>query len=114
MKTKRLPRAKLAAMFPLTAEDLKELSNCANAVWNNIGYDVLQAVGEGDAESASLSRRDVIEIVVDADRLAEEVRRSTHATPALKALFPEPWNREAADYRDLLLRDIFTFPTYGL
>ena len=94
---KRLPRAKLATMFPLTAEDLTELSHCANAVWNNIGFDVLQAVGDGNAEAASISRRDVIEIVVDADRLAEEVRQSKRSTPALKALFLEPWERNAAD-----------------
>jgi len=109
MRPKRLPRAKLATLFPLTSFDLALLADCAHSVWDNIGFDVLQAMPRQE-----MKRRDVIEVVVDADRLADEVRRHQAATPALRALFPVWWTREAADYRDLLLHDIFTDRVYGL
>jgi hypothetical protein len=108
-RPKRLPKTKLATLFPLSPIDLLVLANCAHAVWNNIGFDVLEGVPR-----QTISRAAVIEVVVDADRLAEQVRRDARASDALKALFPNAWDRNAADYRDLLLRDVFQYSTYGM
>ena len=114
---KRLPRAKLAALFPLTDDEIRKLHQIADTIWNQIGYDVLQATvacDGGSINSVTLSRDEVIEVVMDADRLAEEVRQATDATPALRRLFPREWDQHASDYVRLLLKDGFTFGRYGL
>lgn len=114
---KRLTRTALAKLFPLTEAEVRKLHQIADGVWNHIGYDVLQATADcdgGSVESVTISRNDVIEIVMDADRLAEEVRQATDATPALRRLFPREWDQNASDYVRLLLKDAFTFGRYGL
>jgi len=48
----------------VTDELIKKIACLMNAVWQTIGGDILQAVGEGD-----VPRAEVIECVTDADRL---------------------------------------------
>ena len=106
---RKLTRKELAAKFPLTEADLKELRDSALQVWNDIGYDVLQAMPRNEMKKA-----EVIEVVLDANRFSEEVRLSTRTSPQLKALFPAIWNRDAHDYVHLLMKDIFIDRVYGM
>jgi hypothetical protein len=52
----RLSRKALAAMFPLTADEVRKFHQIADSVWNHIGYDVLQAVAESNGRDADRTR----------------------------------------------------------
>ena len=75
----------LAATYPLTAEEKQVLFSAAHAVWNYIGCDCF-----GEGMPKSMPRSQVIELVLDADRLAEQLhRRPERLTGALAAMFPK-------------------------
>ena len=88
----------------MTDEQMKQIARAANAVWQYIGDDIL-AVSEGP----SIPRDDVIEVVIDADRLRQELSRSKIDQPAIDA-----W--EALTYEEqsrLLAEHAFKYERYG-
>lgn len=74
----------------LTPEELKTLHREANDVWAEIGCDVLDGMAAStgkSAETLTLSRRAVVEIVIDCARLEQRLKDEKLMTPALQALF---------------------------
>jgi hypothetical protein len=69
-----------------TEDELKDIGRAAGSVWQEIGCDILQALGEGDEsktdESKTVSRLVVIELVIDCSRLEQMLKR-------------KPWSKDA-------------------
>lgn len=67
--------------WPLTDDDVKFIVTSAQAVWNDIGYDCLRALADHgfrkprDINTVSMSRSNVVEVVMDADRLRDQMKR---------------------------------------
>ena len=87
----------------LSKKDIDVLRQLAHEVWSNIAYDALEG-----STHMTLPKRDVIDLVLDADRLADRVKWS--GTDALKAMFATD------DYLSItfLLNSLFTDARYGL
>jgi hypothetical protein len=73
MPRRRKPTTTLA-ISTLTADDLTKLQSVAARVWDEIGYDCLQAVREcaetpRQRANPTMTREEVLEVVIDADRL---------------------------------------------
>lgn len=102
-----------SVLFPLSDLDRRHLHQAANDVWNHIGYDVLQAVAEEERRSVnrvSVSRNDVIELVLDAGRLEEELRRHHQLSPELQLWFAQAgYATHVAE-----LRAAFPYDRYGM
>ena len=99
-----------------TVEELKVIGDAAKSVWNEIGYDVLRAIGDenGKGEGATVSRRDVIEMVLDASRLEESLRgRNSGASPELVQRVTADIYGERSEVEAFLKRDVFTYGRYG-
>jgi hypothetical protein len=104
-------------MARVTFTDVEKLhiKVAANAVWREIGFDILIAVAEQSKgrftpESATVSREDVIDVVLDADRLHDRLRRNM-GKPGV-----ELWKKmQCASHQSVmrLMREIFTYETYG-
>lgn len=54
----------------------KKIGNAANLVWQYIGFDILDAV-KRETGRDSVPRSDVAELVIDCDRLREELDDAT-------------------------------------
>jgi len=96
----------------LTAEQKKRLGWAANDVWDNIGGDCLRAMEEC-GEKPIVKRSVVIELVVDADRLADELRRTQSTAETENADLLE--FVQFAKYEEIVkaLKPAFPFATYG-
>ena len=83
------------------------IGNTAWRVWEEIGYDMLNAVQEYDGKD-TMPRADVIEVVVDAGRLEEQLIREKH--PECATLL------RGMDYKDIvkMLKPYFPFARYGM
>lgn len=96
----------------LTPKELSDLHACAQSVWQEICGDVLSAVAEDKGISVNrvtISRNEVVELVIDADRLEEHMRRAKLLTPALAQLFKTYDGSLAA-----LVKAGFAFQRYGM
>lgn len=106
------PRSPDKTPVLLTPEEKRTLFSAAHAVWNYIGSDVLQCVADEQRKninSVNIPADEVVEVVCDADRLHDELRRQKKLTPNIEAIF--------ADYPQLerlLLRECFTCGRYGM
>lgn len=58
-----------------TADEKTTIRRAAQKVWNDIAYDCLQAYASGTGAGARMRRSHVVEVVCDANRLEEELRR---------------------------------------
>jgi hypothetical protein len=99
-----------------TPEELKIIGDAAQAVWNEIGYDVLQAIGQekgGSAESATVKKSDVIEMVLDAGRLEDQLKRTKGVTDDLQERVRKDLYSGSIIER-YLGRSVFTFAIYGM
>lgn len=112
-----MPTTKKSVTSPLTDNQRTILRSAAEAVWNEIGWDCLQARAEdGDVERAEMSRNDVIEVVLDAGRLEEELERKYYKQEdaAVVRAFITDYSTETRRMRDLEMRRIFNCSTYGV
>lgn len=97
---------KLPRLDPRTEQ---AIASAGMAVWQAIGCDAFEDMKPG----ATLSRGEVLELVMDADRLVDMLKRSGASEVAQQA---------AADYspagsartREILVRLGFRFARYGL
>ena len=67
-----------ATTVPFNDEEKRALQDAARAVWEEVAYDLLQAVAEEqgkDINRVTVSRAEVIEVALDAGR-SEEILRS--------------------------------------
>ena len=95
----------MAKLF--TDDELKTIHSAAQGVWNDIGYDIFQAIAENeeqDINSVSISRSDVLELVCDASRLEKKLPKDLRAR----------W--VALDYKAhlRLLKPAFAYTRYGM
>lgn len=114
----------MAESFVLTPEEQKVIVECAQQVWNDIGADILESKRWESRKCkvpTSIPQPEVVEVVMDAGRLAEEVRCTRGArTPAVLALI-EAWDRGVGPRRKAaqavvrrLVRRAFPDRVYGL
>lgn len=97
--------------------DAAEIRGAAYATWQYIGGDVLQAVADEkgiSADHATVSRADVMELVLDADRISEQLVRRP-LSDAAKAMMRDMY--APGDGRDLihiLVKEAFPYTRYGM
>ena len=95
-----------------------EILRAAQAVWDYIGYDCLQALADEkkmDINRVLYKRADVIELVLDADRLLDQLRRSRASAEASRLLTYDA--RITKDERaavDRVLLRAFPYDRYGM
>lgn len=109
-----MAKTKTAPTTVFTQAERVVLARHANAVWNEIAYDLLTAVAEEkgkDVNAVTVSRAEVLELVLDADRLFERVRRDKDATPELKARCTYD---HARAIEEVLKQDAFRYGRYGM
>lgn len=101
---------KLREKFPLAPEEKTIILRAGNAIWSEIAYDCL----EGSSRTIPASQ--VIELVIDASRLEEHLKRHKHLAqfPRIAALFPEKFDIDASDYVWEIMREQFPTGRYGL
>lgn len=105
--------AELEAIFQLTDKEMQAVVSCANGVWNEIAYDAL----EGDTRR-TYPAAVVHELVIDADRLEDQVwrhyKRADH--PGLDRLFPKSriWDNDIRAYVWHIVGLVFPAGRYGL
>lgn len=104
---------KLEAKFSLTDEEKRIVQSHADALWGEVAYDVLDAFGGRDK---TVPRSTVIEIVLDAGRLEDKLKRGKvfKDHPAIEALFPKKWDNDASNYLQHLMQERFKYARYGL
>jgi hypothetical protein len=99
--------------YPVFTEDeLRDIRWAAQSVWNDIGWDCLQALAEHgfkkprDIQTVSYRRSEVMEMVIDANRMDDDLKK----TPGLL----EKWN--GLDYKQMIriVRPAFPHDRYGL
>ncbi|HET9024812.1 MAG TPA: hypothetical protein VFN64_09585 [Burkholderiaceae bacterium] len=109
--------AKTRTTRKFSDDEREVIALAANAVWNAIGYDVLRAIADekgGDPERAEVSRRDVIEMVLDASRLEEQLRETRGVDKAFVARVTEDIYGERSEIEAFLKKDVFTSSRYGM
>jgi hypothetical protein len=112
-------RDRLLAQFQMTDADVRAIQQAANAVWSECAYDVLSAVAEeSNGKKTTVSRAVVIEIVLDADRLAERLRpRFTGAsalTPGIERFILNQYTDDGRRLADILMKETFTYAHWGM
>lgn len=113
--------SKLTKQFHLSEDALKSLRRCALGVWQEIGCDVLDAMGKetGKGDGVTMSKAHVIELVIDADRLQSEVMRRGHSDLKVEwtrwcGRWPDANSTEWYDYVEgYLKKEVFQFARYG-
>lgn len=119
------PAAKKTATVTFTDEEKKALQRAALAVWEECGYDVLQAVAEDqgkDINAVTVSRAEAIEIALDAGRPEDRLRASVGAARRAKhdaeadLLFALLEKMKTADYDTLIaaVKPAFPHARYGM
>jgi hypothetical protein len=99
---------------PLTREQQAVIGSYANRVWQEIGYDVLTMVKEQDGKDA-IPRDEVIELVCDAGRLEDELRRALRGGSTAVTQDMINWVTKASMAQmEAVLLPAFPFTRYGL
>jgi hypothetical protein len=121
-------REKLMHLFSLDEHDATTVKRAAEHVWNEIAFDMIQGIAsmeEKDPESVTISRADVMEVVMDAGRLEEEIlrrRRGVEVSGNLARIvhtwsnirYDDSRNESARELIKILVRENFTSSRYGL
>jgi hypothetical protein len=106
----------MAKRIVFSDDEKKLLERTASAVWEYIGYDCLQGIVDvGDAKdinSATMPKGQVIEVVLDAGRYEEELKRSKD--PLVTDEFLNRWEALSYRQRQNLVRPAFPYRTYGM
>lgn len=103
-------------MTVFTDDELQTIARAARSVWDEIAYDVLQAVGEenGKGEGATVSRRDVMEMVLDASRLESALERTKGVEKELVQRVATDIYGSASQIEKFLKKSVFTYTRYGM
>ena len=113
-----LRRAQYLRATKFTLADKAFIHTCAQSVWNYIGYDVLHSTAEMKGkriDSVSVGRSDVIEMVIDADRLDEQLRHESRSWgSAEQARFFTIWDALSYTAKRQLVRPAFPYTHYGV
>jgi hypothetical protein len=120
MKTKKPTLKRAIQISGLSPAQVKEIQQAAHRVWDYIGDDCLQAYAEQEGTCPSLPRADVVELVLDADRLemhgwSERANGRTKRDPAITAFIKNhPYTIERADALEVIVTAGFPFAKYGM
>lgn len=94
------------------------IHTCAQSVWNEIAFDVIQGTAEMKRirpERVTIKRSDVMDMVLDADRIENEMRSAFRRWPReVQANFLARWNLLPYAGRRRLLYGAFIHAIYGL
>lgn len=121
-------RDRLVREFNLTDEDIRELKYAANRVWNDIGFDSLQATADDKGkciDTVTIDRATVIELVLDAGRIDEHLRPRRKVTNDILPTDPlSPAGRQfignyylqpkSRELMQLLMKEAFPYSRYGM
>jgi hypothetical protein len=111
-------RDRLVTQFGLTQKDINLISSNAHGVWNEIGFDCLQATAAEKgktAEDITVSRAVVIELVLDADRLSEAIKSDRSTSEAVTKLMAVQYDDMDAHWLlGQLMKETFTYARWGL
>jgi len=97
----------------ITEKDKTNIHDAAHSVWDSIAHDILDAVrlekelnpyAPAD-ESVTMSKDEVIEVVLDADRLYEHLKENGQWTTGMENLSYKEWIN--------LVQPSFPFNVYG-
>ena len=100
-----------------TNDERNIIANAARRVWDDIGYDILDSVAREKRKSinaVSVSRADVIELVLDASRLEEQLRRTKGVDRSLIARVAEDIYHPPSEIESYLKTAVFTYTSYGM
>lgn len=106
------------SLIQFSEAEIREIQRAALMVWDECAYDVLQGVADEKRKSANVvtvSRAVVIEIVLDAGRPEENLRRATRGwDPTVREDFFRRY--AAASYRQLIgiVKPAFPCAHWGL
>jgi hypothetical protein len=102
-----------------TDEEVRRIQNAAAAVWQECGGDVLQATAEElnrSADRITMSRAEVMEIALDANRTEDMLKRHSRDPESRKATEDLIRRMNALSYEELkrLVRPAFPYARYGM
>ncbi len=100
-----------------TDDELKTIGTVARRVWNNIAGDIFEAMAyneETSPDASELSRDNVIELVLDASRLEEELRHTKGVDKALVQRVADDIYGKRSEVEAFLKTDVFTYSRYGM
>jgi hypothetical protein len=91
------------------------IARAANAVWDEIGGDVLSAVGRESRKgrSVTLPKAEVIELVLDASRLEQKLRYTPGVDKSLIERVEADVYASPSEIEAFLKKDVFKFARYG-
>jgi hypothetical protein len=111
---------KLIQQFELTLPDIQRIQSAAQGLWNDMGYDMLQATADEkkkDINAVTIPRSTVIELVLDASRIEDALapRKGVDClTPAGRKFLETHYKEPARTLMHLLMKDTFTYAHYGM
>jgi hypothetical protein len=113
-----LNRAQFLRATKFTMADKAFIHTCAQSVWDYIGFDVLASTAQmkgTSTESVTVTRADVMEMVIDADRLDNQLREESRTwAPEERSRFFAIWDTLTYTARRQLVRPAFPHGRYGL
>lgn len=113
-----LNRAQYLRSTQFTVADKAFIHTCAQSVWDYIGFDVLASTAEmkgKSTESVTVSRADVMEMVIDADRLDEHLRSESRIwVPEERSRFFAIWDKLSYAAKRQVIRPAFPHQRFGL
>lgn len=114
-----LNRAQYLRSTQFTIADKAFIHTCAQEVWNYIGFDVLASTAEMkgiSTEEVTVTRSDVMEMVIDADRLDMHMREETtrHWVPEERSRFFAIWDKLSYAAKRQVIRPAFPHQRFGL
>lgn len=99
-------------------EEEQFICRTAYGVWDNIGYDLLQCVAESeekDINKVTIKRDEVIEVVLDAGRLEEELKRYIKTSnPVMTQDLLDRWKSASYEQKIAVVKSAFTCARYGM
>ena len=101
--------------FQLSPDDEGFVLDKMRRLWDYIGYDALQALSEMGGKRSTYSAAEVREMVLDAGRLEEEIKRGRQTSPAVVRLMDNWYDDDnARTYIHALAKKAFPTGRYGM
>ena len=110
-----MPRASALKSSSFNDDEWKIIARAAHAVWNEIGGDILTAVGEetGKGQGVTISRANVIELVLDASRLEGQLRGTKGVAKEFVERVAKYIYSDRSEVKAYLKKEVFTYSRYG-
>lgn len=106
-KPSKMTNPPLSTAHDLSESEIRLIQSDARAVWDEIAYDCFTAL-QDEGQDPVMPRDQVLELVIDAGRLDEMMRRRGH-----RDLVPR-WDRLSYELRQQLLLPAFPYENYGM